>query len=105
MRSLKRNQKHVYFAEYGGMAPILDDEGYSTGEKEPIYGKPKQIRITVSPPKGSVYSQPFGDLVDYTSVLTTTDNLPVDEQTVWWVDADPREQHDYVTKRVAKSLN
>ena len=108
MRSLKRNQSLVYYAEYGGDAPILDEEGYDTGEKEPIYGTPKPLWIHVSAAKGNAYTSIFGSVVDYTKVLGPADDmtLPVDEQSIFWIDtSDTSGDHDYIVKRVAKGLN
>lgn len=108
VRSLKRNQSLVYYAEYGGEIPILDEDGYDTGEKEPIYDTPKPLRIHVSAAKGNAYTSIFGSVVDYTKVLGPADDmtLPINEQTVFWIDtSDTSAPHDYIVKRVAKGLN
>ena len=108
VRSLKRNQSLVYYAEYGGEVPILDSEGYDTGEKEPIYDTPKTLWIHVSAAKGNVYTSMFGDVVDYTKILGPADDmtLPINEKTIFWIDtSDTTGDHDYIVKRVAKGLN
>lgn len=106
MRSLKRNQRLIHYAEYGGKVPVLDEDGYETGEEEPIFGDPKPLWINVSAAKGNAYTSIFGDVADYTHVLGPADpGVPIDEQSAIWIDANTDEQPDYRVTRIAKGLN
>ena len=106
MRSLERNKREIYYALYIGNEEIKDDNGYSTGEYKKTYGTPVKLRINVSAARGTAYTREFGDLQNYDKTMVTTENLPIDENTILWVDdLDTTHPHDYEVIQVAKSLN
>lgn len=108
MRLVKRNLKPIWYSLYNGRVPVIDDEGYETGETEVSYSDPVQIKVNVSPATGQAQSEMFGTLEDYDKVIITDQmTCPIDENTVLYVDREPDEskQYDYIVKRVAKSLN
>lgn len=67
------------------------------------------MEANISPATGNAQSEVFGSLTGYDRVIVTDDmTCPIDEQTVLFIDKVPEAQnpvHDYVVKRVAKSLN
>src|SRR5690554_6246287 len=107
MRSLKRNQSLVYYAEYGGKVPIYDENGFPTGDEEVIYSDPKPLWVHVTAAQGNAYSSIFGTAVDYTKKLgPVEEDLDIDENTILWVDtSDTTADYDYIVTRVAKGLN
>lgn len=107
MRALKRNQQEIFYALYEGTEDILDEDGYETSETEAVYGKPIPLWINVSAASGENSVQQFGAFADYDKILVTCDlNLPIDEQTVFWIDeTDTTKAFDYTVKKIAKSLN
>ena len=107
MRELERNKQLVHFAQFDQIEPIYDEDGNDTGEVKPTYLPPVELRINVSPALGEVATRQFGDVVDYDRTLVTCDtSLPIDEQTVFWIDeTDTEKPYDYIVKKVAKSLN
>ena len=105
MRDLRRNRQPVWYAQFLGEQPILDDEGNDTGETGPSYTEPAKAMVNVSPATGTVDDQLFGNFTDYTHTIATAREFPVDEQTVMWVEVTTDRPHDFKVVRVAKSLN
>lgn len=107
MRALERNKQTIYYALYEGKEPVLDGYGNETGEYEILYSSPTALRINVSAAKGASSTRPFGDTENYDKVLMTDDlSVPITETSILWIDSlDTRKPHDYIVKKVAKSLN
>ena len=111
MKLMRRNLVPVYYCLYSKTVPLLDEEGYETGEYTVGYEKPVQIMCNVSPATGNAQSEMFGNLESYDKVLVTDDmDCPIDENTVLFVDRKPgfkqgKPTYDYTVRRVAKSLN
>lgn len=90
MRCLEINKRVIYYALYEGKIPVVDGDGYRTGEYTLGYGKPVKMRVNVSPGKGEATRQQFGVLEEYDKVLITDQlNCPVDEESVLWIDGEP----------------
>jgi hypothetical protein len=104
----------------------------NTGEYRLIYSNPIPCEANISPASGVTVTQLFGGSEIYDKILIMDDpNTPIDEYTILWIDCTPdvvTEQeegenlgitlggtiigdngqfspHDYVVKRVARSLN
>ncbi len=122
MKCLERNKKTFYYALYDDKVPLLDEDGYATGEYGVKYDKPKIFKANISPAKGETSVRQFGESVDYDKVIVLSDmSVEIDESTVLWVDKIPKldsfgelltsadgeieTPHDYVVKKVARSLN
>lgn len=107
MKCLKRNLRPVYYCLYQSEADITDSAGNYTGETSVTYAAPVKILANVSPATGQSNMEMFGNLTDYDRVIVSDDTtLPIDENTVLYVDRAPTEgAYDYVVRRVAKSLN
>jgi len=112
MKLLNRNLKSIWYCLFNGEVPVLDDDGYETGEKTIAYEEPVELRCNVSPATGYSQVNMFGNLDSYDKVIIT-DNVecPIDENTVLFVDKNPefdttgKPLYDYTVRRVAKSLN
>ena len=112
MKLLKRNCKTVYYCQYVGKTPLVDDDGYETGEYVVSYTDPKPLIVNVSPATGTAQMMMFGTLISYDKVLVTTDmDCPITEDSVLFVDKEPeydakgQPMYDYTVRRIGKSLN
>lgn len=110
MRPLEINKIKIYYANPEKTEIIYDEWGNETGEKRYSYHVPKELKINVSPAQGSTLTREFGDFSDYDKIMVTSNmNLPLNEQTVLWVDNpyDPTvdNPYDYRIRKVAKGLH
>lgn len=122
MRMMNRNKSVFYYALYDRKVPLTDEYGNSTGEYEIVYQNPKAYRANISAAKDEVNTQQFGVNEAYDKVIVMDVGCPpIDEYTVLWVDKSPlidsdgslatneagevETPHDYIVKKVAKSLN
>lgn len=105
MRDLRRNQVPFWYSLYIEKEPVLVD-GFETGQYQPIYSDPVEAKARISSATGESEAEMFGADVQYDRVISTVQNLPIDEFSRIWIDADPTTgaAHDYVVKRVAKGL-
>ena len=107
MKVAFRNRKKFYYALYLDKVEIIDDKGFKTGEWETGYSSPILAKANISPATGNSNTEQFGNLENYDKVIVTDDmSIPIDENSILWVDQlDTEQEHDYIVKRVAKSLN
>lgn len=114
MRTLNRNKTVFYYALYEGKEPVIDDYGNVTGEYEVKYSRPKKFRANISAANGKADVEQFGANVDYDKVIVGDNIFPqIDEYTIMWIDTVPvidnegktETPHDYIVKKIARSLN
>ena len=107
LRTLERNKQVIYYALFDGKEPVIDEYGNQTGEYEILYTPPTLLKINVSAARGEYSTRQFGDTENYDKVLMTDDlNVPITETSILWIDTlDTTKPHDYIVKKVAKSLN
>lgn len=107
LRTLERNKQVIYYALYEDKKPVLDEYGNETGEYEILYTPPTLLKINVSAARGEYSTRQFGDTENYDKVLMTDDlSVPITETSILWIDSlDTEKPHDYIVKKVAKSLN
>ena len=121
MRLLSRNKKTCYYALFKASSAVLDDKGRLTGSYRNEYEKPVQARFNISAAKGESTLRQFGEDVAYDKTICVEKSVPVDEYTVWWIDKTPlldktgnlildedgmpQTPWDYITRKVARSLN
>lgn len=114
MRCMVRNKSKFYYASYIGETEITDEYGNGTGEYTLAYEKPIETFGNVSAAQGEMQNRQFGESESYDKVIVLDDkNTSIDEYSILWVDTLPRlnedgstdTPHDYVVKKVAKSLN
>lgn len=122
MKCLDRNKSKFYFSVYNGKEPVIDEDGYKTGEYKVKHCRPIKIYANISPAKGETQTQQFGEDVSYDKVLVM-DNFSqkLDEYSWLWIDRLPLidtkddlavdddgeiiTPHDYIVTKVAQSLN
>lgn len=107
LRTLERNKQVIYYALFDGKEPVIDEYGNQTGEYEILYTAPALLKINVSAARGEYSTRQFGDTENYDKVLMTDDlSVPITETSILWIDSlDTEKPHDYIVKKVAKSLN
>lgn len=122
MRAMLRNKSKFYYALYREQIPKTDDYGNATGEYDVIHENPVEFAANISAAKGETTTRQFGESESYDKVVVMdNDAPPIDEYTVLWVDIVPQVDedgalttneenevitpHDYIVKKVARSLN
>ena len=122
MRTMTRNKSRFFYALYKDKVQKTDEYGNSTGEYEVIRENPVEFYANISAAKGETSTRQFGESEAYDKVIVMdNDAPPIDEYTVLWVDKTPQVDetgalttnengevitpHDYIVKKVAKSLN
>lgn len=122
MRMMERNKSRFFYSLYKEKVPKTDEYGNVTGEYEIIRDNPVEFFANISAAKGETSTRQFGDSETYDKVIVMDkDAPPIDEYTVLWVDKTPQlnedgslatsdegeiiTPHDYIVKKVAKSLN
>ena len=114
MRCMTRNKTKFYYASYIGKTEITDENGYRTGEYQPSYEKPTKALGNVSAAQGEMQNRQFGESESYDKVIVLDDrDTPIDEYAILWVDTLPHlndggstdTPHDYIVRKIARSLN
>ena len=113
MRGLTRNKTAFYYALYTGQTEIIDEYGNVTGEYSVQYSDPIRSRGNVSAAQGEMQTRQFGESEAYDKIIVLDDpKCPIDEYSILWVDTLPEltdgvttTPHDYIVKKVARSLN
>ena len=114
MRCMVRNKRKFYYASYIGETEITDEYGNATGEYNLAYENPIQLLGNVSAAQGEIQSRQFGESESYDKVIVLDDSdTPIDEYAILWVDTLPHlnddgstdTPHDYIVRKVARSLN
>lgn len=113
MRMLERNKRRLWYCLYEGRKPILDEDGFDTGETAISYSEPTELMANVTAASGDATQEQFGVGVTYDKVVQVAGtDCPIDERTVLFVDSEPPDEFDqtsvggdYVVRRVSRSLN
>ena len=114
MRCMVRNQSKFYYALYIDKNELKDEYGNLTGEYEVLHGNPVETKANISGAMGETQVQQFGGSESYDKVIVLDNpNTPIDEYSILWVDTLPHlnedgttdTPHDYIVKKVAKTLN
>ncbi len=122
MRCMARNKVTFWYALYTEIVPITDDYGNFGGEYNVKHGNPIKGRANISAAKGETQTRQFGEAESYDKVVVMDNDAPaLDEYSILWVDRKPElnedgslvlddkgnamTPHDYIVKKVARSLN
>lgn len=122
MKCMERNKVRFFYALYEGRTDVIDEYGNVTGEHEVTHGNPTECFANISAAKGETMSRQFGEDESYDKVIVMDNNAPaIDEYSILWVDIEPEldehgalalnadgevaTPHDYIVKKVARSLN
>lgn len=114
MRCMNRNKQTFYYALFESVEDATDEYGNPIGEHKITYGNPQKFRANISAAKGETSTREFGESESYDKVIVMDKDAPnIDEYSVLWIDTLPEiaedgttdTPHDYIVKKVAKSLN
>jgi hypothetical protein len=114
MRVLNRNKQALWYAVFVSKEEIMDEYGNATGDYKITYSKPVAMRANISAARGTADVEMFGVALAYDKAIVTDDmSCPISETSILWIDTPPAldedgntiTPHDYVVKRVARSLN
>ena len=109
MKTQKRNQTTIYYANYVSTSDVTSTDEWGntimSGEKQASYTEPTAIDLVVSPATGITAEELFGDLSNYDRILVTEKGCPINENSLLWIERSADEPHDYVVKKVSRSLN
>ena len=115
MKCLKRNRVLFYYANrQGEETELIDEYGNRTGQMSVEYTTPKLMYGNVSAAQGELQNRQFGDSETYDKVIVLDDrDTPINEYSILWIDTLPEiavdgtteTPHDYIVKKVARSLN
>lgn len=104
MFDLPENQREFYYQQYLGEAPATDAEGNLTGRKIPSYSSPIKAKAMISENTSDVTHAPFGKDLTYDRMISTVQDLPIDEHSKLYIDVSPSEEPDYEVVRVSKGI-
>lgn len=122
MKCMERNKVPFYYALFSERVPIRDEYGNESGEYDVRHKNPVRCLANISAAKGETQTRQFGENVTYDKVLVMGNDAPaIDEYSILWIDTTPeiatdgglavkedgsiKTPHDYIVKKVAKSLN
>lgn len=111
MKAQVRNLVPFWYCTFKAKEPIRDAEGNLTGEYRVTYNRPVQAFGVLSPARGYAQITNIGTAVKYDkTILTYAMNLPIDEQTVLFVEDPPEDRESYIgynynVTMVARSMN
>ena len=105
MRMNNRNKQTLWYAPYLQTSVSTDSEGFENGTYA-VYGEAMKLEANISPARGAVVAQQFGDDDQYDNVIAIEDqDIPIDEHTVIWIGANPQtEPWTHIVRKVARSL-
>ena len=114
MRCLVRNKTKFYYALYIDKTEIKDEYGNGSGEYDVSHGNPVVALGNISSAMGETQVRQFGESERYDKVIILDNpETQIDEYSILWVDTLPHlnadgttdTPHDYIVKKVARSLN
>lgn len=110
MRLGFRNTKTMYYALYSDKVPLLDEDGYETGDYTVGYDTPIELNANIVSKTSTVAKEYFGDQLEYNKVILVDIDNPIAEDTAIWIDTDsPIEntslKHNYQVVGISDSLN
>ena len=114
MRCMERNKQVFYFSSFTDKVEIVDEYGNRSGEYEVVFNNPTKLSGNISAAMGEMQNRQFGESELYDKVIVLSNpNVSIDEYSIFWVDALPTLKedgstdtpHDYIVKKIARSLN
>ena len=105
MRSLNRNKRTIYYANFVSAEPVQDEYGNDTLEVTKVYTEPESIKVNISAAVGEAEVEVFGNFTDYSRTITFCNECPIEVGSIVWFHREPPEKHDYVVTKIADSIN
>lgn len=106
------NQREFYYQTYIGEVEEVDDDGYLTGDTVSSYSNPIKAKAMISENTSEIFDTPFGRDLVYDKMISTVQDLPINEYSKLFIDVAPvfkedgstDTKPDYIVKKVAKGL-
>lgn len=105
MRSIKRDQRVLYYAAPIGTTPVLDEYGNDTLEVRTEYSEPIKLSVSVSANVGQEAMNVFGAQTEYSRTVSMTSTCPLVEGCKVWFGVAATESNNYTVVKVADSKN
>ena len=106
MRMLNKNkQEFRYRLLTSSEVPVLDPDGFESGEYVKAYTPIYTAYASISPATGEASERAFGTNVAYDRTICANTDFGMDENSLLWIDDLDAENNDYIVKRIAKSIN
>lgn len=111
---MERNKQVFYFSSFTDKVGLVDEYGNRTGEYKVLYDNPTKLSGNISAAMGEMQNRQFGESELYDKVIVLCNpNVSIDEYSILWVDTLPTLKedgstdtpHDYIVKKIARSLN
>lgn len=100
-----RNRVPFKYANLIGATPIIRD-GYDTGEYTLAYTEQVEMLGNVGRATGNEFADNFGLNLNYDKIIVLDDPMvDIHETSILWVDDLSSDHHDYIVKRISRSLN
>ena len=105
-----RNTQTIFYSQYYDKEPILDSEGYETGEYRVGYINPIPLDVNIIDKTTKVAREYFGNDIEGKYVILTDKNCPIKENTALWIDTenpieDSSVKYNCQVSAINKSLN
>ena len=112
MFDLDENQRTFYYQTYEISDEELDEDGNMTGEKKSYYSNPIMAKAMISENTSGATEAPFGKDLVYDKMISTVQDLPIDEFSRLFIDVEPLYNEDgstdtkpdYKVVKVSKGL-
>ena len=112
MFDLVENQRDFYYQTFQSEREEFDEDGYLTGEENTSYSNPIKARAMISANTTDVGDMPFGKDLVYDKMISTVQDLPIDEYSKLFIDVEPvlnedgttDTKPDYEVVKVAKGI-
>ena len=112
MFDLPENQREFYYQTYVESIEAVDDEGYLTGEDDSYYSNPIRAKAMISENTADASETPFGKDLVYDKMISTVQDLPINEFSKLYIDVVPvfnedgstDTEPDYEVVKVAKGI-
>ena len=112
MFDLEENQREFYYQLYITETDELDEEGNLTGDTKLVYSAPIKAKAMISENTSETAEMPFGKDLVYDKMISTVQDLPIDEYSRLFIDVVPvlnedgttDTKPDYEVKKVAKGI-
>ena len=112
MFDLPENQREFYYQTYITSEEEYDEDGYLTGEDKSYYSNPIKAKAMISENTSDAVEMPFGKDLVYDKMISTVQDLPIDEYSKLFIDVEPvlnedgttDTKPDYEVVKVAKGI-
>lgn len=101
----KNKQEFRYKLLTSSEVPVLDPDGFESGEYVKAYTSKYTAYASISPATGEARERAFGTNAEYDRMICASTDFGMDENSLLWIDDLDAENNDYIVKRIAKSIN